>query len=214
MTLTFDNGPSADVSPRVLDELASREVSAWFCVVGSQLREAGGVSLVARILDEGHLVANHSLTHQTALGDLPTVAHARSEISDMDALLRETAPDWGEPWFRPFGRGGQLGPHLLSDAACDELARYSYSVLLWNCVPRDWEDPIGWVDTACREIEDLDHAVVVLHDVRSDAMEQLPRFLDALANDGVIVTTDLPDSCVPIRAGQAVSDLSGLVTPS
>ena len=41
LTLTFDNGPSTEVTPFVLDELAARDLAAYFFVVGRQLRRDG-----------------------------------------------------------------------------------------------------------------------------------------------------------------------------
>ena len=95
VTLTFDNGPSADVTPFVLDQLAERGLPAWFCVVGSQLKRAGGSELALRALDEGHLLANHSLTHGVPLGDDPTEEHAAREVAEMHDLMEQTLGDWG-----------------------------------------------------------------------------------------------------------------------
>lgn len=57
VTLTFDNGPSAEVTPFVLDQLASRDLSAWFCVVGRQLGLDGGKETIPRIT--GHPSVNY-----------------------------------------------------------------------------------------------------------------------------------------------------------
>jgi peptidoglycan/xylan/chitin deacetylase (PgdA/CDA1 family) len=37
LTLTFDNGPSIEVTPSVLDALDQRGLPAWFCVIGKSL---------------------------------------------------------------------------------------------------------------------------------------------------------------------------------
>ena len=138
VTLTFDNGPTPEVTPGVLDVLEARGLSACFCVVGRQLARSGEHADVCReTLRRGHLLVNHSLTHKVPLGDDPSARHASAEILDMHALMDTQLGPWGERWFRPFGGGGLLGPHLLSEPACDVLARAGYSVLLWNCVPRD-----------------------------------------------------------------------------
>ena len=215
VTLTFDNGPCVDTTPTVLDELVRRGLRAWFCIVGDRLREPGAPTVVERVAADGHRLVNHSLTHATPLGDDPSHGHARREIVEMDRLLTESLPAWGDDrWFRPFGRGGRLGPHVFSTAALDELDRLEYSVLLWNCVPRDWIDHDGWVDTALAEIEQLDHAVVVLHDIAAPAMRHLPRFLDELERRDVAITADVPDECVPIRGGEPQRDLAALTTVS
>lgn len=202
VTLTFDNGPSADTTPFVLDELKQRNIEAYFCLVGSQLQAADAhVDIAKEALGLGHRLANHSLSHGIALGDKPTELHARREVFEMHQLMNEKLGDWGSKWFRPFGRGGQVGPHLFSESALDQLRDLEYSVLLWNCVPRDWVDTGGWVETALEQIEQSDHAVVVLHDLATGAMKHLPRFLDVLQSLDVELTLDLPDDCVLLNKG-------------
>jgi peptidoglycan-N-acetylglucosamine deacetylase len=55
--------------------------------------------------------------------------------------------------------------------------------------------------------------VVVIHDVPSGAMDELPRFLDELDRSGVAVTVELPDECVPIIDGRIVGPLDHLMPP-
>ncbi len=211
LTLSFDNGPSPGVTPRVLDELEARRLRAWFCVVGTQLERPGGEALARRALAEGHRLANHSRHHRTPLGDDPSLAHARTEIAEMHDLMEPMIGNESERWFRPFGRGGRLGPHVFSQPALDVLAELDYSVLLWNSVPRDWEDPSGWVEAAFADLDRHDHVVVVLHDRPNGAMDHLPRYLDGVAERGIEVVLEPPSECVPFRRGVAGPGLHGLV---
>ena len=210
VTLTFDNGPTAIVTPFVLDQLRQRGLVAQFCIVGDQLTAAGGVELILRELEEGHRIINHSLSHGIALGDDPTSEHAAREIVEMHDLMNETLGDWGDNWFRPVGRGGQLGSHIFSKASLDQLVNLRYSVLLWNSVPRDWEDPEGWVETALSDVDKSNHTVVVLHDLPTGAMRHLPRFLDELGRREIVVTAQTPTDCTPLRDGVVTWDLAAL----
>ncbi len=126
-----------------------------------------------------------------------------AEITATQRLLDDAGLTHTERYFRPFGRGGRLGPHLLSERARDVLVAGHYTCVLWNSVPRDWEDPAGWVDTARSHI-DADgsgHTVVVLHDLPTGAMDHLERFLDALDADGHPISEALPAHCLPIVRG-------------
>src|SRR5262245_32087231 len=60
LALTFDDGPSA-YTPQILDELAKNNVKATFFVLGSRARQHP--ELLDRMSREGHVIANHSLTH-------------------------------------------------------------------------------------------------------------------------------------------------------
>jgi peptidoglycan/xylan/chitin deacetylase (PgdA/CDA1 family) len=205
VTLTFDNGPTVETTPGVLEQLKARDLSAYFCVIGAQLEKGREqVDIAKQTLASGHTLVNHSFTHRVALGDDASHAHTYREITETHSLLGEHFGDWGGPWFRPFGRGGELGQHLLSQPAVQELAAHHYSVLLWNSVPRDWENANGWMDIALTEIDAQEHTVLVLHDLNTGAMDHLGPFLDTLLERGDLVTTDLPGNCVPMRDGARV----------
>ena len=190
VTLTFDNGPMPGTTERVLDVLADRGVPATFFVVGDMLRRPGARGLAERAVAEGHWIGNHTLTHSTPLGDDPDPDYARREIEEAQALIGDLARD--RRLFRPSGGGGLIGPHLLSPAASEILRDGGYTCVLWSSVPRDWEEPVRWVDTALADVERLDHAVVVLHDLPTGAMDALPTFLDALDDQEVEIVQDFP----------------------
>jgi peptidoglycan/xylan/chitin deacetylase (PgdA/CDA1 family) len=207
VSLTFDNGPSTEVTPHVLDVLADRSVHATFFVVGETLRKAGCRELAERAKAEGHRIGNHSLTHTVQLGDLDEAGVER-EIEQAQALLGDLADS--DRLFRPFGGGGVISEHLMGPATADHLCRGRYTCVLWNSVPRDWLEPDAWVDTALADVQAHDWTVVVMHDLPTGAMRHLPRFLDRLDVLGASVVSDFPDSCVPIRRGEPTAALASL----
>lgn len=198
ITLTFDNGPTPGVTDRVLDSLAGRGVAAIFFVVGQNVSSVAGRRLLERTVREGHRIGNHSFSHGRPLGEL-SAAEAVREISSTQEILDEFGDH--DRYFRPWGTEGALNRRCLNRAAIDHLLARKHTCVLWNSVPRDWADPHGWVDRALADTRDQRHTVIVLHDLPTGAMEQLPLFLDALDDAGVEVTTDLPDDCVPIVRG-------------
>jgi peptidoglycan/xylan/chitin deacetylase (PgdA/CDA1 family) len=209
VTLTFDNGPHPDVTPRVLDLLAARGVRAQFFVLGKHLADPAQRRLVERARDDGHLIGNHSFSHGAPLGLDPRPDAVEREIAATEALLADLAP--GPRRFRPAGGGGALGRHLLSRRAVDYLVDHAYSCILWNSVPRDWIEPDAWVPRALADCAALPHTVVVLHDVPAACLAGLPAFLDALRDRAVPLVTDLPADCTPIIDGRIVGDLTDLV---
>ncbi|TXN30935.1 polysaccharide deacetylase family protein [Lacisediminihabitans profunda] len=210
LSLTFDNGPTPGVTEHVLAELAARAVLATFFVVGRDLERDGSRELVQRAKDAGHRIGNHTMTHSIQFGTSDDPGLPDAEITAAQVVLGDLAED--DRLFRPWGGGGVLGPNLLSPAAVDLLERDGYTLVLWNGVPRDWEDATGWVDRALADIESQDWTVLVLHDIQSGAMAQLGQFLDRVIESGVEIVQDLPDACVPIRRGKLVGSLDDLVT--
>jgi peptidoglycan/xylan/chitin deacetylase (PgdA/CDA1 family) len=209
VTLTFDNGPTPGVTDRVLDLLAERSLPAIFFVVANQVDgNASAVGLLTRMVRDGHRVGNHSLTHGRPLGELGE----QDTIDEMATAQVVLGRFTGENFlFRPWGTEGQLDRRCLNRTAVEYLVNGKHTCVLWNSVPRDWADPVGWVDRALADVRTRDHTVVVIHDVASGAMDQLPRFLDELDRAGAAVTGDLPDECVPIVDGRIVSAVDQLM---
>jgi peptidoglycan/xylan/chitin deacetylase (PgdA/CDA1 family) len=207
VTLTFDNGPTR-VTSQVLDVLAEREVPASFFLVGERLRGRGARALAERALAEGHRLGNHSLTHSTPLGVRDDPAEAAREIDEMQALLGDLVQ--GERFFRPFGGGGIIDANLLGRHSFERLVQGEYTCVLWNSVPRDWEDPVHWPETCLADIASRPWSVVVLHDLPTGAMDRLPAFLDSLDARGIEVVHELPDDCVPLRLGCPTRGLAAL----
>jgi peptidoglycan/xylan/chitin deacetylase (PgdA/CDA1 family) len=200
ISLTFDNGPEPGVTDFVLDTLAACDVRAAFFVVGSKLERDEGLRCARRAASEGHRVGNHSYHHSEPLGLLDPEA-SRAEIARTQALLDGFVT---ERLFRPVGGEGQegaLGDQLLSPAARDLLIAERFTVVLWNVVPRDWERPDEWVDVALERCRQVEHAVLVLHDLPGGAMAQLPSFLARAKNEGARFSADFPPSCVVLERG-------------
>lgn len=206
VTLTFDNGPWLGVTEGVLDTLAARDLKSTFFVVGKELARPGARDLAARAVAEGHWIGNHTMTHSVPFGDGGD--HAVEVESTQDLIGDLAHPS---RWFRPFGRGGVLDERLLSADAVEHLCAGGYSCVLWNSVPRDWEDPDAWIGRALADVDANDWTVIVLHDLPTGAMSRLPRLLDELEERGAEVVQDFPDDCVPIRNGKLVADLTPLV---
>ena len=209
VTLTFDNGPTPGVTDQVLDRLAERSLRAIFFVVANRVDgDAAARALLTRMVRDCHQVGNHSLTHGRPLGELgkqETIA----EIATAHDVLGEFT---GESFlFRPWGTEGQLDRRCLNRTAVDYLVSGEHTCVLWNSVPRDWADPVGWVDRALSGVRAQEHTVVVIHDLPSGAMDELPRFLDELDRNGVALTAELPTECVPIVDGRIMSPVDHLM---
>jgi peptidoglycan/xylan/chitin deacetylase (PgdA/CDA1 family) len=209
LCLTFDNGPEPEVTPGVLAILARRRIPATFFLVGEKLRDPARLALAERARAEGFPVGNHTLTHGTPLGRRGG-AEAVAEIEACDALLGGLR----EPGrlFRPNGGGGALGPHLLNPAAVRHLQAGGHTVVLWNAIPRDFDDPDGWPERArAQHAAATAPVLMVLHDLPNGAMRHLDRVLGTWQDMGVEFLSEPPASCVPIRRGVAMPGLADCV---
>jgi len=208
ITLTFDNGPDPEATPLVLDTLARCEIQSTFFVIGKRLQAHR--ALAERAMAEGHWIGNHTYTHSGPLGVRKEEGLAEREIGDTQGLLGSLAHP--HRYFRPQGGGGKLGPHLLSAEAADFLKRNHYTCVLWNAIPRDWDDPDGWVSRALDQCAQQPWTLMVLHDIASGAMRHLDRFLDLAAERGGRLRRDFPPDCVPMTDGIATGAFARYVS--
>jgi len=210
LTLTFDNGPDPDVTPEVLDTLAQHDVRATFFVIGKKLLPKGHIAIVRRVRDAGHWVGNHTWSHSTPLGEHASSGTAAAEIKKTQVLLGDLA--YPPRLFRPAGKGGGIGRHLLNREALDLLTRDKYTCVLWNSVPRDWLDPDGWVQRALDHCREQAWTLMVLHDLPTGAMRHLSQFLDRVVQSGGTIRQEFPPECVPIEQGRVLRPIENLVS--
>jgi peptidoglycan/xylan/chitin deacetylase (PgdA/CDA1 family) len=210
ITLTFDNGPDAAVTPRVLDILAKAGIKATFFMLGSKLAAPEGRAIAKRAYAEGHWIGNHTWSHALPLGRETDGARVLSEIIDTEGVIAEL----GHPdrLFRPFGGGGEIGQHLLSSNAVDILMKEKMTCVLWNAVPRDWEDPRGWAERAIAQALGQRWSLMVLHDLPTGAMGRLKIFIDRVLDHGGRFRQDFPPQCVPILRGEVVGEIEPYIT--
>ena len=208
--MTFDNGPEPGVTPHVLEVLKKEKILATFFVLGAKLADPVRRRLAEQARADGHWIGNHTMTHRQPLGRIADADAVRREILDTEKLLGELAhPD---RLFRPFGGGGELGPHLLSSAAVEVLKENRMTCVLWNAIPRDWEDPEGWVEVALEQCLAHPWTLLVLHDLPTGAMTHLPGFISSVRKHGGSFRQDFPPECVPMRRGEIIGELRPYVT--
>lgn len=200
VTLTFDNGPEARVTPGVLERLARRGVKTTFFVLGQKVGTPEGRALAQRARAEGHWIGNHTFTHSAPLGLLDRESALREFEQTEEALAWL---DQRPRLFRPKG-GGKLGPHLLHPAVVEKLKAGRYTCVLWSSVPGDFRDPDGWMPRALAECRSRDWSLVVLHDLPNGAMVHLGDFIARLQDEGFQLTQDFPPDCLPIVEGSIV----------
>jgi len=210
LTLSFDNGPDPEVTPQVLDVLRRHDVLSSFFVVGERLRDPARRAACERARDEGHWVGNHTYNHIMPLGMTEDAALTEREIAaaqDQIGALSEHPP-----LFRPSGSFGALNTTLFNRTALSYLLRNGFTCVLWNAIPRDWSNPLGWPETALQQCADQQWPFLVLHDVATGAMDRLDSFLHQARDAGFEIVQDFPPDCVPILGGEVVQPIDAYVS--
>ena len=189
VALTFDDGPSSEWTPKILDILKQKGVKATFFIAGTNGET--NPSLVQRILAEGHEIGNHTFTHPN-LGEVPPEV-ARLEINATQRLV-EALTGRSMRLFRPpfFG---DAEPTTPSEIAPVKLAQsLGYVTVGLRVDPDDWQGPSAnlivqrILDRMADTNPETRGQIVLLHDAggdRSHTVAALPRVIDALRAKGL-----------------------------
>jgi peptidoglycan-N-acetylglucosamine deacetylase len=159
VALTFDDGPSPEWTPKVLDMLREQGVKATFCLIGAYAEAYP--ELVADIVREGHTLCNHSWFHEFDLGKW-SEAEIRANLQRTNDAITKAAPGAEVRYFRHAG--GQW-----TDRAIAIAADMGMESLHWTVDPSDWDNAV--TEKQIRE-HVLDRsapgAIVLLHDGASN----------------------------------------------
>lgn len=175
VALTFDDGPSRENTPRILDVLAEYDVRATFFVLGQ--RGARMQDLLARIDAAGHDIGNHSWSHPSFRSLWHSQIHA--EICQTHTLLRNALGKQPTLFRPPFGR--------YAPSAVPIVGALGYDLVLWSVDSLDWgeEDPAIIADTVVRQAQP--GAIILLHDRRAVTVHALPRIIRGLRERGFAI---------------------------
>ena len=181
--LTFDDGPSTEVTDKILDTLSIYGVKATFftCDYGEE-----GVKRIRRMLDEGHTVAMHTLSHD--YGKL--YSSVDSFMSEIHAQQEKIFNDTGfKPTFLRFPGGSS---NTISESYCqgvmtalvDKVHQEGMEYFDWNADSGDARgngiDPDTLYNNFVSEVEHDRTNIVLMHDInaKQTTAEALPRMIE------------------------------------
>ncbi len=163
--LTFDDGPTKEVTPRVLDVLAQYDVKATFFVLGRMLELNRDIT--KRAYDEGHLIANHSYFHQYA----ELYASADSFTEEIERTHRLICEVTGEEAFKLMrfpGGGHNAGKYgEVKQQYKEVLKQKGFYFVDWNCLNGDAETALRSADGLLARVRETaigKNIVVLMHD--------------------------------------------------
>lgn len=144
-TLTFDDGPNPATTPHVLDVLKKYDIKATFFVLTSKLNEQT-LPLIKRMLDEGHIVADHGPAHDNSntLTESEWKAQMRTSLRAIASLYQRFGYDFTRIYYRyPYGAyGGRSDYHHMN-----ALQEVSQELFGDNCIQfAFWDvDTVDWL---------------------------------------------------------------------
>lgn len=189
---TFDDGPNAVLTPKVLDILKDEGVPSTFFVLGSHF--AGGKAnpnnktkyeLLDRMKREGHRIGSHTYDHINH----PTFSEARvrENIMKPNPLLK----DYLSPILRlPYGGGAFRSSNAATQAKNDMVMRNvrdaGFKHVLWDIDTNDWDAKKRptLLPTMLKDICRQKGGIVLFHDVQKFTADNLREWIRAIKREG------------------------------
>lgn len=168
--LTFDAGYENGYTAKILDALKKHKVKATFFLVGNYVKTSP--DLVKRMAAEGHIVANHTLTHPN-MSSISTMESFQKQLVDLDQLCKETTGVTMKKYYRP--PQGKFCESNLKMA--HELG---YQTFFWSLAYVDWyNDKQPTKEEAFKKLLGRIHpgAIVLLHSTSKTNSEILDELL-------------------------------------
>ena len=172
LIFTFDDGPNPKTTPAVLDALAKHHIHAIFFMVGEMADKKDAAELIARIVREGHIIGNHTMTHQD-LCRIHDEERAAREI-DQSKQVIERVSGLQLAWFRtPYGVRCERVENMLAERHLDHFH--------WDLDPQEWKhgNAKKAVDYVEKQVGKMTgRNVLLMHDIKKATVEALPQILD------------------------------------
>ena len=163
--LTFDDGPTPEMTHWILDMLDEKNVRATFFCVGANAEKHP--ELMAEMVKRGHAIGNHTMCHEKG------TAVQREEYQ---TSIREAAKYISSNLFRP--------PYGRMPKTYDKEIHETYKIIMWSWLSYDFDTSVPIEKILAKADEQIQPGdILVLHDnkkVEERVKRLLPRLIDLL----------------------------------
>lgn len=179
--LTLDEGYENGFTSQILDTLKNNQVKVAFFITGDYISR--NPELVKRMVQEGHLVGNHSWTHPS----LPDKSDEKikEEITKLENAFSDLTGQQIAPYLRP--PRGEYSERTLA-----LTQKLGYRTTFWSMAYRDWDrDNQPGAEYSYNHVMQNIHpgAVILLHAVSESNTQALDRIIKGLRSEGYVFKT-------------------------
>ena len=170
--LTFDDGPTLEVTDFVLEELKKHQAKATFFCIGKNVKKHQNI--YHKIQEEGHSVGNHTFNHLNGL--LTKNTRYIENIQQASAYIVSKL-------FRPpYGR--------LKSSQARLLQQEGYKIIMWDVLSGDFDRSISPEKCLENVLKNTTNgSIIVMHDsekAKDKIYFALPRILDHFSQKGYL----------------------------
>lgn len=175
--LTFDDGPTPEVTQWTLNTLKQFNAKATFFCIGDNVRKYPEIAI--KIHEEGHTIGNHTFNHLKGW-NINTDQYVENTNLAQEQILK-TIPNYSKKLFRPpYGK--------IKNKQAKTLISQGYKIVMWTVISYDWDNSLTKED--CLDItlkNTTNGTIIVFHDslkAKENMMYTLPKFLDYYSKKG------------------------------
>ena len=171
--MTFDDGPHATNTPKLLEMAAKRHIKLTFFVLGECIEQ--NLDVLRREAAEGHEIGNHSWSHPN-LAKLSDEG-VRTQLQRTEDIIVKTTGVRPKLMRPPYGELAKRQRQWVN-------RDFGYKIILWDVDPLDWKRPGS--DVVARRIIAGARAgsIILSHDIHPPTIEAMPKVFDALLAKG------------------------------
>lgn len=176
IALTFDDGPNAEITPKILAILEKENIKATFFVIGDQIEE--NKSLLLKIHNEGHTIGNHSFSHTKKL-TLFSTSKLTEDVKQCSAQIEKVIHQKPLYFRPPFGVTTPRYQRALNQLQMKSIG--------WN---------IRSLDTVSTNKEALykkitssitNGSILLFHDTHQITLDVLPEIIQFCKTNGITI---------------------------
>ena len=176
--LTFDDGPTPEITQWVLEQLKHYDAKATFFCIGNNIEKYP--ELFQKTIAEGHAIGNHTFSHlkgwKTSNEDyLGNVKLCQSQIPNPKSQISNL--------FRPpYGK--------IKPSQSKRLRKLGYKIIMWNLLSRDYDQSISQEQCLQNVLNNVETgSIIVFHDslkAEHNLKYVLPKTLEFLKENGFV----------------------------
>ena len=179
IALTFDDGPHASLTPKLLDILAEEGVPATFYVLGERVQRYP--SIIERMKNEGHEIGNHTHTHPNLIK--LSKNSVKNEIVPLQNRLKNQLGIYPATFRPPYGSFSLAQAKWLKE-------NYNLTSVHWDVDPRDWQNKPSAATIRKRLVSKAQPgSILLLHDIIPNSVAATPLVIKDLRKKGYIFVT-------------------------
>ena len=170
--LTFDDGPTPDITTYVLNELKKHNAKATFFCIGKNVKKYH--TIYERIKKEGHAIGNHTYNHLNA--SRVTKTSYIDNIQKAEKLIKSNL-------FRPpYGR--------LKSSQARSIISMGYKIIMWDVLSADFDTTVT-PEKCLKNVlsKTSSGSIVVMHDshkAKDKIYYALPKILSYFTEKGYV----------------------------